>query len=376
MSSSRIDAYEPLRGAYHDRLAAARAAHAQGAPVIGYVGNTVPVELIVAAGGVPVRIAPEGGSTAIADRYVETVSDLDLRWIFDAYCRGNLDLLRLLVVPRSTETQHKLYLSLREAQRIGLASPADGRPPLWLYDLPHTQRPTSAAYGLERTRALWEALAQACGTACDEARLREAIALMNRQRAAVARLQALRDGGSVSGHEALVAIGALRFLPPAEGVQRLEEWLAAGGPTPRSDGPRLLLRGVPAEHDRLHALVESLGAVIVAEDGDWGSREGAACADMPEGLLATVAHHHASTVPCVRRHPADDSWFEQQLRRADIDAVLFHLPPPDDVHGWSYPSGRARAEAAGKPSLRLRTDTRDAEATRPAIADFLATLRR
>lgn len=376
MTSANAVAFEPLQAAYHHRLAAAQAARAGGLPVIGYVGNTVPVELILAAGGLPVRIAPEGGSTEIADRYVETVSDPELRWIFDAYCRGGLDMLSMLVVPRSTETQHKLYLSLREAQRIGLASLADGRPPLWLYDLPHTQRPTSAAYGLERTRALWQALAQACGTACDEARLREAIALMNRQRAAVARLQALRDGGSVSGREALVAIGALRFLPPAEGAQRLEDWLAAGGPSPRPAGPRLLLRGVPAEHDRLHALIESLGAVIVAEDGDWGSREGATCAESPEGPLSAIAHHHASVVPCVRRHPADDAWFEQQLQRADIDAVLFHLPPPDDVHGWSYPSGRARAETAGKPSLRLRTDTRDAEATRPAIADFLATLRR
>ncbi len=185
----------------------------------------------------------------------------------------------------------------------------------------------------------------------------------------------LRDAGSVSGHEALVATGALRFLPPAEGTQRLEDWLAAGGPAPRPAGPRVLLRGVPAEHDRLHALVESLGAVIVAEDGDWGSREGAACAESSGGPLAAIAHHHASVVPCVRRHPADDGWFEQQLRRADIDAVLFHLPPPDDVHGWSYPADRARAEAAGKPSLRLRTDTRDAEATRPVLAGFLSTLR-
>ncbi|NUP88155.1 MAG: sulfite exporter TauE/SafE family protein [Burkholderiaceae bacterium] len=143
-ASTESSSYAPLLQAYTDRLGAARAAAMQGRKVVGYVGNTAPVELIAASGCMPVRIAPAEGDPSAADALIESFADTDMRLIFSQYCAGAYDMLDLLVIPRSTESQHKLYLALREAWRIGRVTRG---PALRLYDILHTQRETSRAVG-------------------------------------------------------------------------------------------------------------------------------------------------------------------------------------------------------------------------------------
>lgn len=365
---STAASFAVLQRAYEDRLALV---HQQARPVVGYVGNTVPMELIAAAGCVPVRIAPVQGDTALADRFVDPVSDPDVRRIFELYASGELDALSLLIVPRSSEAQHKLYLSLREARRAGVTRRG---PELWLYDIPHTQRPSSHAYGLARSRALWQALAALGGTSCDEVALRQAVTAGNRTRALLGRLHEQRWHVPVSGRESHVATGALRFMPRDAGHLSMQQWLEAGGPQAVPSGPRLLVRGVPQDHDRLHALVESLGARIVAEDDDWGARAGGPL--IPPNLepLRAVFEHYWRDVPCVRVHPSRDAWFKATVARPGLDGLLFYLPRPDDVHGWAYPADRELAERHGLPSLLIRDDARDTDALRPALQAFIASL--
>ena len=355
--------FNKLELAYRDRLALVRR---QARPVVGYVGNTVPVELIVAAGCMPVRIAPIDGDTALADPYVESISDPDVRRIFNLFCTGALDALDLLIVPRSTESQHKLYLSLREAVRTGVTTRG---PRLWLYDILHTQRDSSHDYGRVRTQALRDALAE-IGSACDDEALREAIRQSNAVRTRLGQLHEQRWTQPVSGRQAHVSTGALRFMSPEDGAAALQDLTL----DKIAQGPRLLVRGVPLDHDGLHSLVEELGATLVAEDDDWGARAAEPLIDEALPPLQAVFEHCWRDVPCVRIHPADDSWFNAALRRPGLDGVLFYLPKPDDVHGWSYPADKALTAQLGLPSLLIRQDARDAAALRPALQTFIASL--
>lgn len=362
------EALNVLQQAYEDRLALVRK---QQRPVVGYVGNTVPVELIVAAGCMPVRIAPVQGDPTLSDRFIESVSDTDVRLIFQLYCSGALDALDLLIVPRSTESQHKLYLSLREARRTQLTSHG---PDLWLYDIPHTQRASSHAYGQTRTRALWQALADIGGTTCDSAALQQAIRASNKARALLRGMHEQRWLRPLSGWQAHVATGALRFMPPDAGRAALQAWIDAGGPAEVPGGRRLLVRGVPQDHGELHRLVESLGARIVAEDDDWGSRAGEPLISEAVDPLQAVFEHHWRDVPCVRVLPNPDAWFKAAVASPGLDGVLFYLPRPDDVYGWSYPGDRELVERHGLPSLLLRDDARQPELIKPALQAFIASL--
>jgi benzoyl-CoA reductase/2-hydroxyglutaryl-CoA dehydratase subunit BcrC/BadD/HgdB len=372
-TSTEAPCYAPLLQAYTDRLGAARAAATQGRKVVGYVGNTVPVELIAAAGCVPVRIAPTEGDPSAADTVIESFADTDMRLIFSQYCAGAYDMLDLLVIPRSTESQHKLYLALREAWRIGLVNRG---PALRLHDILHTQRETSRAYGLARTAELWQQLCTIGGTrADDETALRDAIALTNRTRTLLHTLQQRRHAGMVRGSRALVATGATRFLPPQRAQAALQAWLAAAEATP-AQGPRLLIQGCPLDHASLHRLVEQAGACVVAEDDEWGARAAGTPIATDREPLQAIFEHYWRDVPCVRLHPdiAGRVWFEQALADPTLDGVLFYLPPPDDIHGWAFPAQRAQVEDAGLPWLLVREDARRPVALAAQLQAFIATL--
>ena len=361
-----------LQRAYGDRLAAARSAHAAGQPVVGYVGNTVPIELIAAAGAFSVCLAPVAGDAGAADSWVESFSDLDTRRVFAAYCSGGYDFLRLLVIPRSTEPWHKLYLSLREAGRIGHAS---GGPPLWLYDILHTQRASSHAYGLARTTELQRELARVVGAPIDEARLRQALEAGNETRVLLQRLQQRRLTRAISGLEAQQATGALRFLSPQVGQQALREWLASDEHR-KAEGPRLLVTGCPLDHAALHLEVEKAGARIVLEDDDWGSRAAAPLVATDRPALQALFQHAWRERPCPRLHPApiSQSWLAETLAGNGLNGVIFHLPRPEDSYGWSFPAARDLVQRAGLPWLLLRDDARS-DATLPArLGAFVASL--
>ena len=372
-------------------------------PIVGYVGNTVPVELIVACGALPLRIAPMQGPTEAAEPYVEAFADPDARRIFARFVEGALDHLALLVIPRSSETWHKLYLALREAQRIGLKA---GGPPLVLYELLHTQRPSSHAYGLARTRDLAARLAQATGQAADAAGLRAAIAQGNGTRRLLQGLQTRRGQGQVNGWRAQVATGALRFMAPDDGQDALRDWLneldqeqLAARPVPGGAAPpgavasparlRLYVQGVPLDHAELHAAALAAGADIVIEDDDWGSRAAAPLIDDSIDPLTALFEHCSRDVPCLRIHPPPPGppAFIAAHRAGLIDGLLFHLPRPDDVHGWLFPAQRAAADASGIPWLLLRDDAREAgnlatdmaktqAAVAPPLQAFVQQLRR
>lgn len=351
-----------------DRAYRTRQAPFEGV-VVGCVGNTVPVELIRAAGAQALRVAPVEGDASAADAYVEAFSDPDVRRIFAAFVAGACDGLQLLVVPRSSESWHKLYLGLREAVRTGLKT--DG-PPLWLHDVPHTQRDSSRRYGLARTHELAARIGALTGVAPTPERLRAAVAEGNATRRLLQRLQDWRLQGRVDGRTAQVLAGAPRFMAPADAQAALQAWLHQP-PPPLPARPRLFVQGVPLDHAELHAAVDAAGGCVAMEDDDWGSRAATPLIDEAADPFEAIFDHYWRDVPCLRIHPppAGPSAFATAFAQRRVDGLLFHLPRPDDLHGWRFPAQRAEADAAGLPWLLIRDDARDA-AARPALQQALA----
>jgi benzoyl-CoA reductase/2-hydroxyglutaryl-CoA dehydratase subunit BcrC/BadD/HgdB len=348
-----VTALAELRRHYERR---GQAAAASGRVVVGLVGATVPVELVLAAGAFPLNVAPlERGPTPEADRYLERHFDDEVRALLQALLAGRLDWLDLLVIPRTSDGYLELYYTLKEIVRLGRGPRV---PPLHLYDLLHGRSEANRAYGLVRTRELAARLAALTGTAPDSA-LRDAVAEVNRQRAAVRQLvEARRDPArGITGVEALVAIGAGRFLAPGAHAVLVDAFLAEPRASVAGRARLLVVPAVPLSDPRLHALLEGAGAVVVAEDDAWGSR--AAGADVPEDapdLLAAVFDKVFLDVPSPRVAPAAarDAWFRAELARGGLDGVVFHVPRSDTWFGWDYPRLRALAEAAGVRTLLLR----------------------
>ena len=90
----------------------------------------------------------------------------------------------------------------------------------------------------------------------------------------------------------------------------------------------------------------------MAEDDDWGARAGEPLISTALPPLQAVFEHYWRDVPCVRIQPPDDRWFHAALQQPAVQGVIFHLPEPDDIYGWSYPPDAAVVTRAGLPHPR------------------------
>lgn len=309
-----------------------------GLRVIGVTSNTAPWELVRAAGFQPFLVSPHKTATPLADRYMEEVFSPRIRAAFDFLLSSEAAALTAVVIPRTSEQEHKLYLYLREVIRLGV----ERSPRPILYNLLHARSAEAQAYGLERTRELKTQLEQLGGRSIDAASLQAAIEESNAARDAIRSLLQMREDPSpkLSGSEALDLIGAWYFMDRSEYTRLAREAVQEIEARVSLAGPRILTKGTPQDHTDFCALVESHGGVVVAEDDWWGSRAPGRNIALADDPLRAIFDKYYFDAPSPRVFPASlaDEWFHR--RAQEVDGVIFYLPPEDDVHGWDYPRPR------------------------------------
>src|SRR5579883_3519314 len=236
----------------------------------GITSNTVPWEILRAAGYAPSLMEGDKDPTPYADRFMESVFDRRIRVIFDRLCSGAWKHLELVVVSRTSEPEHKLYLYLREAARI---HGVNSIPRLYLYNLLHTRTSESFNYGLERTRAMVRDFE------VNQDRLLESIVEGNRARAAIREILRWRRQGLLEGS---VALGIIRKFY-SESRDRFPDIVQAQLPAVQLPAParrpKILIKGAPLDDDALHRLVEQSGGYVLAED-DWRGARAAGAQDI------------------------------------------------------------------------------------------------
>jgi benzoyl-CoA reductase/2-hydroxyglutaryl-CoA dehydratase subunit BcrC/BadD/HgdB len=351
-----VDPIELLTWHYENPAAEAKSATGS-TPVVGITSNTVPWELIRAAGAFPCVINSGNANHPDIGTFMEEgVFEERIRAIFGAAISGDLQYLSLLLLPRTSEQEYKLYLYLREATR---QNPDSCIPPVYLYDMLHTRSAESYSYGLERTLCLKGRLEELTGKRIEDAALQNAVRESNAARESIHKLLHLRrQQPRVTGTEALALIGASFFISRDKYARLAEQALERmKGRDPRP-GKRLLITGSSLNHRGLHRALEKHGAVVVAEDDWWGSRSaGEDIADGSGDLLKAIFEKYYLDTPSPRVFPFEtaDAWFQEESTNG-IDGVVFYLPPEDCVAGWDYPRRRNFLDERKIPHLLVRED--------------------
>ena len=342
---------------YENPAAAAMASAAGGTPVVGITSNTVPWELIRAAGAFPCVIHSGNAHHPDIPRFMEEdVFEKRIRAIFGAAISGDLQHLSLLLISRTSEQEYKLYLYLREVAR---QDPGRRIPPVYLYDLLHTRSSESYSYGLERTLRLKERLEAVTGKPINSDALQQAIEESNSARKAIRKLLGLRrPEPRISGAKALALIGASYFVRRDDYARLAEQSVKSMERRNPLSGKRVIITGASLNNRSLHQAVEMHGAVVVAEDGWWGSQSAGGDADNGSNdLLKAIFEKYYLDTPSPRLFPFEiaDAWF-QRASTDGIDGVIFYLPPEDCVAGWDYPRRRRYLDERGIPHLLVRED--------------------
>ena len=372
---------EHFASVYHNRDQAARRAHQQGRKIIGRTSHDIPVEPLLAAGFFPVLITADlSRATPFADLYVDPELPGETRILCESISTGDQAFLDLLILARA---QDKLYYVLKEIYRLGRAPKM---PPLLMLDLMPSQRDSVLAYNRNRYQAFLDRLTRLSNGALNKESLRAACVLTNQIRALHRQIQDLRLQGRISGSQALQVIGAGVFMDLADYARDLATLITQLKTLPASpkkdSGVKkgsgvLIISAEPLRFTQLHEMIESLGGTVMAEDDVWGSRTAssdiALDGSIEEAIFTkyTVQSSGPDSFPAAKR----DEFLLSMLKRDEIGAIVFYVPPSDRKLGWDLPRLTQMIEASGRPCLKLFHDLatpKGAEAIKSELSAFLS----
>lgn len=358
-----MTALQTLVENYSERASAAREWKAAGGLAVGYVGVDVPAELLIGAGVFPLRLtADPAGSTALADRYVAPTFNPMVRSLLNRLLDGTYAFLDHIILTNSSEALVRLFYCLREIKRV---EPYAGTPDFYFFEFLHTRFRSSALYNRDRTRGLWRQLETWTGKAITDAALRAAIAVCNENRRLLQALayQRIAPQLQLSGVTASQIIGASMFMPKAEHNRLLREALREISQYPPRHAVRLFVEGSSLDHTQLYEILESTGAVVVAEDSDWGNRafdtlvdETCASATTNEiGPLDAIVERYHYTAPSPTKSTIQErvDYCVRRAVEAKADGVVFFLMQGENPPAWDYPEQRKALEARGIRTLCL-----------------------
>jgi benzoyl-CoA reductase/2-hydroxyglutaryl-CoA dehydratase subunit BcrC/BadD/HgdB len=362
--------FEQIRRERVDELAAARR---QGTKVVGYFCIYAPVEMVQAAGAIPVRLMRGGHAAEEAgERYLRADA-----CSFCSACMGNFErepLYRQVDAVLSVNTCDMMRRLPESIERYF------GIPVFQLY-MPRTSEPlphrvTEFRRQLDR---LAEELATLSGTPVGAERLESEIVSFNRLRAMLRQASETRRASSplLSGSTMLDLTATAWLLGPVKAISLIEEVLRIVAARPRREGRRSRLM---------------LGGSMLTEDDRWLLEMVEEKADIVTDILCTGTRWFAADVPadgapldrlarfyfdrdCMCRRPnrALYEYARSMAREFRVEGLVYKTMLYCDP--WSFEVRRMQ-EALGIPTLHLDTDysTENRAQMRTRIEAFLETL--
>ena len=296
---------------------------ASGRPVIGYLCQYVPREVILAAGALPLRLRGAGsqdsslGDVYLSGRtctYVRHVMSLSLDGCYE-FLDGEVGLNTCDHVRRAAD----VFVKKTSIPFHGFLS------------VPRSPREDLYGYYLEELRTLVAGLESSLGISVDNDALREAIRIMNeiRRRLTMINLMRLEDRPRLSGAESLAVHIASQVVPPDVFIDLADRLINGLKDDPGLESPRgrLVLIGAELDEPEFVEAIESQGALVVADRLCFGARSvldpiNENSAD-PLDTVARAYFFHPSCARMIGDFPNRWAALKKTVADARADGVVF-----------------------------------------------------
>ena len=323
---------------------------------IGYLGNDVPVELLIAAGCLPITIrGQKEKDPSIAEQYLESGFDPRVKMQMGQIVDGEYDYLDHLIVSNSSDAIVRVYYYLRALKKVELNV---NFPELYFYDFLHTKLRSSSLYNLNRTYELVEILEKWCGRSIRSEDLASAIELCNETRRLIQRFSELRGPNTsyITGVQSLQMMTTAHLIPRDEYNYLLKTFLDDAKRLEPLEGLRIFVTGSTHEHTEFYELVESHGGIIVGEDHDMSIRNFEGEIDTnSEPIEAIIDYYHLQ-----RSLPSSQSTVSERVHSlarsvsvTNSEGVIFFIHHADDAPSWDFPEQKKALESMGIPVLLI-----------------------
>jgi len=350
-------------------LAYATAAKEQGRSVVGIMCEYTPRELIMAAGAVPVCLCGGSADTIpTAEEHLPATLCPLIKSTYGYHAQKSnpfLEMADLIVAETTCDGKKKMYELL------------SGTRPMYVLELPQKADDADALEHWRRELRKFKAeLERRFGVEITDCKLKQAISVMNRERALRRKLAAFMtcDPPPLTGRELLDFRSSISGIPAD--FEQYEKAIALMGdktPDPElASRVRVLMTGVPMAHgsERVIEIVEKIGGLVVCMETCVGLKpvleDVDETADDPIDALADKYFH----LPCsvmTRNDRRLDTLREltAQYRPQCVIELVWQACLTYDVE--SYRIKQLAEKDLGLPYLRIETDYSPSDSARIAV---------
>jgi len=346
-----------------------------GGQVVATMCTYTAEELLIAAGMLPVRV--------LGAHEPQNVTEPHIFGMFCPFCRDSLAqglLGRFDYAEGVTLTQSCIqYRQTFGSWRLHVPTVK------WDYYVPMPNEVQSAharKAHYEEIKAFRVFLQTLIGKEITDDMLRESLAVVDENRRLLRELYEYRkeDNPKVTGVEALYASLTAQFIDKREHNEQLKKVLAAlpSRQVTRQQGARFMTIGSENDDIAFMAMVESVGATIVADDQCSGSRYFWNASKPEDDVIKAIADRYCDRPACPTKDYPSHTRFDHVLGLAkdfNVEGAIFLQQKFCDPHEGDYPDLKRHLEANGIPTLFLEFDiTNPIGPFRIRIEAFLETL--
>lgn len=335
-----------------------------GDKVLGYLSALTPVEIMSAAGVVPIRLKYNVSEAVTkGDAYMETNDCPFIRKVFDTALKGTYDFLDGMVIPRQCDSVNRTNDVWRHRLNLSYSH---------FLNFPHVTD-NSLEFMQEILRAFMVTLEDLVGHEITDVALSYAITGHWYNRRAMRQLYDLRKTETplISGTELMKVLVAAMSIPVHECSALIESVIiqVERRPVPQSlPRKRIMLVGHPIDDVRIPQAIEEAGAWLVTDDISIGGKMYWNDVDMPPGdPLRAIAEQYLRKLKVHTTFEASGDTYQENLEARfshikrlieefKVDGVILLVYEYCDPYGFEVPAIKNYIESAGTPVLYVEDE--------------------
>ncbi len=348
---------------YFEYGSRARELRNSGRKIIGYLSALCPVEILTAAGVVPIRLKGNVSEAITkADAYMETMICPFVRNVFDTALKGKYEYLDGIVMPHQCDSIDRTF-------------------DVWSYSLgflywhfinyPHVTDDASIEFTNEILRIFIRSLEKFTGRSIPDQALADAVRAHNENRRAMRTLYDLRkeDVPLISGTEIMKVLVAAMSLPVDEStalIQSVTEEVKRRAPQSGHKAARIMLVGDQIDDIAIVRSIEEADAFLVTDDLSMGSKmywgDVDATADPVQGITGRYLKKlkFPTTFIAGNTYPetleARFGHLSQQIKDFRVNGVILFIYKYCDPYGFEVPAMKSFIESSGTPVLYIEDE--------------------
>lgn len=268
-----------------------------GGKIVGCLYHYIPEEIITAAGALPFRMRATGSKgTELSEQCFTQINCSFVRHLFDSGVRGELDFLDGLVAVNSCDHLRRFFENWKS--KIGT-------PYMHFSPFPKKRGFEQIDWYRKELELFKKSLEKEFGVTITNEKLRSAIELHNETRRLQRALYKLKESKNppISGADTLAVMVAAESMPRElynSLLKDLIEELKNSDETP-APSVRLMVVGGEVDDPRFIEVIESQGAIVVADSLGYGYRTSFADVDTEGDPLTVLAAYQVMKRPACPR---------------------------------------------------------------------------